>query len=113
MTGLEVKERSERGATATATATATAIADNSPVPQRPWQRAARRDEFVTDPLTGQTAEFRRVQPFQASKEYVCPGCNQEVKAGTGHVVVVPLSAPDLRRHWHGPCFDRARRHGHR
>lgn len=80
---------------------------------RPWQRGARRERFVTDPLTGQQAELRHVQPFRASKNYVCPGCNQEVRAGTGHVVIVPLSAADLRRHWHTPCFERAARHGHR
>ena len=51
-------------------------------------------------------EVRRVQPYQATKTYVCPGCNQEIRPGTGHVVVVPLDAPDLRRHWHHPCWER-------
>jgi len=67
--------------------------------------------FLDDPLTGQTAELQKVQPYQARKEYICPGCNQEIRAGTGHVVVVPINAPDLRRHWHSPCFERATRHG--
>lgn len=67
--------------------------------------------FAEDPLTGETAEIRRVQPYQAAKEYLCPGCNQEVRPGTGHVVVVPISHPDLRRHWHVPCLERASRHG--
>ena len=49
-------------------------------------------------------EVRRVQPYQATKEYRCPGCNHTIPAGTGHVVVVPLDAPDLRRHWHAPCW---------
>jgi hypothetical protein len=93
--------------------TTCATTDNGPVAQRPWQRGGRRDNFVTDPLTGQTAELRHVQPVESNKEYVCPGCNQEIKVRTGHLVVVPLSAPDLRRHWHTPCFERARRHGHR
>jgi hypothetical protein len=66
---------------------------------------------MTDPLTGRTAEIRSIQPMDAVKEYVCPGCNQEIRPGTGHVVIVPLSAPDLRRHWHRPCLDRAARHG--
>jgi len=67
--------------------------------------------FIEDPITGATAEVRRVQPFEARKEYVCPGCNQEIRRGTGHVVIVPLSAADLRRHWHSPCLARARQHG--
>ncbi|HVA74022.1 MAG TPA: hypothetical protein VNF71_05615 [Acidimicrobiales bacterium] len=51
-------------------------------------------------------EVRFVHPFQAVKRYVCPGCQQEIAIGTGHVVVVPEGAPDLRRHWHRPCWDR-------
>ena len=49
-------------------------------------------------------EVRRVQPYQARKAYVCPGCNQPIAPRTGHVVVVPHDAPDLRRHWHHPCW---------
>ncbi|MGO9559323.1 MAG: hypothetical protein ACLPQS_06045 [Acidimicrobiales bacterium] len=67
--------------------------------------------FVEDPLTGRTSELQRVQPYQARKEYICPGCNQEIRIGTGHVVVVPLNEPESRRHWHTPCQVRAFRHG--
>ena len=49
-------------------------------------------------------EVRPVQPYQARKPYLCPGCQQEIGLGVGHVVVVPLAAPDLRRHWHRPCW---------
>lgn len=49
-------------------------------------------------------EVRRVQPYQAVKTYLCPGCNQEIGLGVGHVVVVPHEAPDLRRHWHHACW---------
>ena len=51
-------------------------------------------------------EVRRVPPYQAAKTYRCPGCNQDIAARTGHVVVVTLEAPDLRRHWHTPCWER-------
>ena len=50
-------------------------------------------------------EVRRVQPYEARKTYLCPGCNQPIAVGTGHVVVVPRAAPDLRRHWHHPCWE--------
>jgi len=51
-------------------------------------------------------EVRRIQPYQALKVYLCPGCNQDIVVGLGHLVVVPLDAPDLRRHWHHPCWAR-------
>jgi hypothetical protein len=51
-------------------------------------------------------EVRRVQPYEACKRYVCPGCNQDIPSGTGHLVAVPLDAPDLRRHWHHGCWER-------
>lgn len=49
---------------------------------------------------------RRVQPYEATKTYLCPGCHQDIPPGLGHVVVVPDEAPDLRRHWHHACWDR-------
>jgi hypothetical protein len=51
-------------------------------------------------------EVRRVQPYQAAKDYRCPGCHNVIPAGTGHYVVVPALAPELRRHWHRACWDR-------
>ena len=50
------------------------------------------------------AEVRVVHPFEARKMYLCPGCQQEIPAGLGHVVVVPVGAVDLRRHWHTACW---------
>jgi hypothetical protein len=49
-------------------------------------------------------EVRTVHPFEATKTYVCPGCGHDIAPGTGHLVAVPLEAPDLRRHWHRPCW---------
>ncbi|MFM7063231.1 MAG: hypothetical protein ACKO04_07035 [Actinomycetes bacterium] len=51
-------------------------------------------------------DVRRVQPYEARKSYVCPGCTRDIPAGTGHVVAVPKDAPDLRRHWHRGCWAR-------
>lgn len=65
--------------------------------------------YVKDPLSGATAELRRVQPVDAVKIYRCPGCNQEIAAGVGHVVVVPLGDPTGRRHWHASCWDQRSR----
>lgn len=49
-------------------------------------------------------EVRRIQPYEATKTYVCPGCHQDIAPGTGHIVAVPAEATDLRRHWHKPCW---------
>jgi hypothetical protein len=50
-------------------------------------------------------EVRRIQPYQATKRYRCPGCNGDIEPGQGHYGVVPLAAADLRRHWHYACWD--------
>ena len=51
-------------------------------------------------------QTRRVLPYEARKDYVCPGCHQTIPAGMGHIVAVPQDAPDLRRHWHAACWTR-------
>ena len=60
---------------------------------------------IWDDLYGEV-ETRRVQPYEALKEYLCPGCNQEIPSGMGHTVAVPSGAPDLRRPWHHACWQR-------
>lgn len=60
-------------------------------------------ERETDPM-GLEVEVRRVQPYEARKSYVCPGCNRDIRVGEGHLVAVPVAAPDLRRHWHRGCW---------
>jgi hypothetical protein len=73
--------------------------------------AGGEDSFVEDPMGTGAAQIHRIQPYQADKTYICPGCNQEIRPGTGHLVIVPVSDPASRRHWHSPCWEhRARRH---
>lgn len=42
----------------------------------------------------------------AAKAYRCPGCDQEIPSGVGHVVAWPADGggPEDRRHWHRPCW---------
>jgi hypothetical protein len=54
-------------------------------------------------------EVRHVQPYQADKTYRCPGCDHEIRPGEGHKVVIPLDAPEDRRHWHTGCWHREER----
>jgi hypothetical protein len=49
---------------------------------------------------------RRIMGQSATKRYDCPLCNQHIERGTPHVVVVPNDAPELRRHFHTPCWKR-------
>lgn len=57
---------------------------------------------------------RPVPGARSGKTYRCPGCDQEIKPGTGHVVAWPAdergSAQD-RRHWHTSCWDARERRG--
>ena len=41
---------------------------------------------------------------EKGKPYRCPGCQQLVRAGTPHLVVVADGDVEGRRHWHTPCW---------
>ena len=56
-------------------------------------------------MSGGVAEIRSVPSYQATKTYICPGCSQEIRPKTGHLVIVPLSDAADRRHWHRPCWE--------
>lgn len=63
-----------------------------------------------EPAPWRDVTVTRVQPYQAVKTYVCPGCQQDIVVGLGHLVVVPDDDPSDRRHWHHACWEmRARR----
>ena len=64
-----------------------------------------RIERVDDPSDTEESEVRFVQPYEATKAYLCPGCNRDIPAGMGHMVAIPPEAPDLRRHWHRGCWN--------
>jgi hypothetical protein len=67
--------------------------------------------IVPQPFPDDEIDVRFVQPYQATKTYLCPGCNRDIPRGTAHVVAVPHDAPDLRRHWHRGCWDARHRRG--
>ncbi len=64
---------------------------------------------VTDVPFDGPVTVQRVQPYQARKVYLCPGCNQDVAQGMGHLVIVPRLTPDERRHWHPACWQHRNR----
>lgn len=64
---------------------------------------------MSDMWDDDEVDVRFLQPYQATKTYLCPGCNRDITPGTGHVVAVPHAAADLRRHWHRGCWQARRR----
>jgi hypothetical protein len=57
---------------------------------------------------------RRISGASSGKTYRCPGCDQEIRPGTPHVVAWPAgtaSGEEHRRHWHTPCWDARLRRG--
>lgn len=64
---------------------------------------------MPDPSDVEDAEIRFVQPYEATKPYLCPGCNRQIAPGLGHMVAIPPDAPDLRRHWHRGCWNNRHR----
>jgi hypothetical protein len=60
---------------------------------------------LSDPSDAPDTTVTYVPATDAGKSYICPGCQREIPTGLGHVVAVPASAPDLRRHWHRGCWN--------
>jgi hypothetical protein len=65
-------------------------------PERPLNVApewAALDGFLVRAVSG-----------ERGRTYRCPGCQQVIRAGTPHLVVVPEGRMEDRRHWHTPCW---------
>jgi hypothetical protein len=91
----------------------------SPRRTRPTRRSSSNvtadDEGETGLLGGfQSVEFdargeewlvRRITGASSTKAYRCPGCDQEIRPATPHVVAWPSESIDQRRHWHTPCWN--------
>jgi hypothetical protein len=95
-------------------------------------RRTRRERAGPQPDLGLMAEswpdgdwvVRPVSGAAAVETYRCPGCDQEIRPGTPHVVAWPAQAQPFgisvdfgeqggggqgvgeRRHWHRPCWQR-------
>lgn len=60
---------------------------------------------------GEDYVVQRTTGSSSTKVYRCPGCDQEIRPATPHVVAWPLadddrgdSGPQNHRHWHSPCW---------
>lgn len=56
---------------------------------------------------------RAVTGSAATKPYRCPGCDQEIRPATPHVVAWQADQLDDRRHWHRACWRARSRRGPR
>ncbi|MFX0591926.1 hypothetical protein [Melissospora conviva] len=59
-------------------------------------------------------QVRGIAGGASAKTYRCPGCDQEIRPGTAHVVAWPSDGRgDLsdRRHWHSGCWRARDRRG--
>ena len=67
----------------------------------------------TEDFGGVPYAVRDIRGSTSAKPYRCPGCDQQVRPGTPHVVAWPASDPDAgdRRHWHTPCWAARHRRG--
>jgi hypothetical protein len=70
-------------------------------------------QLSTVDFNGVGYTVRAVTGAATLKAYRCPGCDQEIRLGTPHVVVWPYGETDAgsRRHWHTVCWDARDRRG--
>jgi hypothetical protein len=72
------------------------------------------DDDVLRPPLGEHIEdgfVVRTVSGASGKSYRCPGCDQELRPATPHVVTWPQGEPDDRRHWHTACWSARERRG--
>jgi hypothetical protein len=58
---------------------------------------------------GEDWHVRSIRGSTSTKTYRCPGCDQEIRPATPHVVAWPVeplvgAGLDQRRHWHSACW---------
>lgn len=86
---------------------------------RPNGPAAKRAAVEPRPLSGGLGDVRsesaadgewlvrQVPGSRSAKTYRCPGCDQEIRPGTAHLVAWPAAefgSAEQRRHWHLACW---------
>lgn len=60
----------------------------------------------TETWQGEEWVVRPIAGSPAGKYYRCPGCDQEIPPGAGHLVAwSEYGGVDDRRHWHSACWN--------
>lgn len=63
---------------------------------------------------GEQWTVRQLAGGTGGKHYRCPGCDQEIPPGVGHLVAWPEhGGVEDRRHWHTACWNARDRRGAR
>jgi hypothetical protein len=65
-------------------------------------------QYLTE-WAGETWVVKPIRGSSSTKSYRCPGCDQEIRPATPHIVVWPEetivgTALEARRHWHSACW---------
>jgi hypothetical protein len=89
--------------------------------RRPKTRAPRTPALSTQYVEEWAGENWIVKPIRGSsstKNYRCPGCDQEIRPATPHLVIWPEepivgTGLEARRHWHSTCWNARNRRGPR
>jgi len=70
------------------------------------------DETVRPPAGERVEDGQVVRSVSGgAKSYRCPGCDQEIRPMTPHVVAWPEGSTEDRRHWHTACWSARDRRG--
>ncbi|HAS08872.1 MAG TPA: ATP/GTP-binding protein [Actinobacteria bacterium] len=86
-------------------------AKRSTPPDRPQSNPSNQD---IQEWAGEEYVVRSITGSSSTKNYRCPGCDQEIRPATPHVVAWPHDrGMEERRHWHTPCWKRRESSGPR
>ncbi|WP_431968528.1 ATP/GTP-binding protein [Actinacidiphila sp. bgisy160] len=96
----------------------------SPRRNRPRGAAGRAEERLeagpargperVESWQGEQWIVRQLAGSTGGKHYRCPGCDQEIPPGIGHLVAWPeYGGVEDRRHWHTACWNARDRRGAR
>ncbi|MEW1863054.1 ATP/GTP-binding protein [Streptomyces sp. NPDC088194] len=68
--------------------------------------SGRTEEWQGEEWQGEEWVVRPIAGSASAKHYRCPGCDQEIPPGVGHVVAWrEYGGVDDRRHWHRACWN--------
>ena len=84
--------------------------------RRPARRASRatptRAEDALEEHPDGDWYVRAITGSSSTKAYRCPGCDQQIRPATPHIVAWPAhGSPEDRRHWHTACWRARDRRG--
>ena len=85
----------------------------APGPSEPLSPASSFGARLIASVRGEDWVVQRITGSASTKNYRCPGCDQEIRPATPHTVAWPYddhtdheARVSDRRHWHNACWER-------